>query len=303
MMIVDGWDELMLPYLRTLYGKHMKKKKDYVNEFYTVEKSSKKAEYSLGMGSLGLMDKWEDSNNQVSYEDVNKGFKAVYMQEKYSKGLHIARELPEYDQYGEIRKLVRMLTQSVYYTRQQFGALTFNKAFDASYKGADGKSLCSASHPNSPVDSNTQSNVASYVLNATNLEAARTAMKGWRDDKGNLLAVTPDTLIVPVALRKTALVLADSTGEPDTNYNNINVWKGSVNVIEYDFLDSPTAWYLIDKERMSAFLHWYDGRIAKLEMDRENFNSEVGAYKVVSRFAFGPDDWSWVFGSTGTTSS
>lgn len=300
MMISENWDEIMLPGLRSIFNKHLKKKKDYVGELFTVEKSTKQAEYNQGTGSLGLMDEWGASNNQVSYEDVNKGYKATYMHKKYSKGLTLERELVEDDQYGEIKKRVRLLTQTVYYTRQYYGASVFNNAFNATYAGPDKVALCSAAHPNSPVDATTQSNVATAALNATSLEAGRTAMKGWKDDKDNLLAINPNTLIVGPSLRKAALVIADSSGEPDVSDNNVNVWKGSVNVIEFDFLTSPTAWFLCDSERMAAFLHWYDRRIAKLEMDRENFNSEVGAYKVVNRFSFGWDEWSWIYGSTGT---
>ena len=300
MMISENWDELMLPGLRSIFNKHLKKKKDYVGELFSVENSTKQAEYNQGTGSLGLMDEWGASNNQVSYEDVNKGYKATYIHKKYSKGLTLERELVEDDQYGEIKKRVRLLTQSVYYTRQYFGASIFNNAFNATYAGPDGVALCSASHPYSPVDATTQSNAGTGVLNATNLEAARTAMKGWKDDKGNLLAIEPRMLIVPPALRKAALVIADSSGEPDVSDNNVNVWKGSVDVLEFDFLTSATSWFLVDRSRMQAFLHWYDRRIAKLEMDKEQFNSEVAAYKVVSRLSFGADDWSWIYASNGT---
>lgn len=300
MMISDNWDELMLPGLRTIFNQQIKKSKDFVGELFTVEKSTKQAEYNQGIGSLGMMDEWGASNNQVSYEDVNKGYKATYLHKKYSKGLTLERELVEDDQYGEIKKRVRLLTQSVYFTRQYYGALLFNEAFNATYAGPDAVALCSASHPYSPSDATVQSNAGTGALNATNLEAARTAMMGWKDDKGNLLVVEPDTLIVPPALRKAALVIADSNGEPDVSDNNINIWKGSVDVIEFKFLTSSTAWFLADRQRMKAFLHWYDRRIAKLEMDKENFNSEVGAYKVVSRFSRGFDDWSFIYGSTGT---
>lgn len=300
MMISDNWDELMLPGLRTIFNQQIKKSKDFVGELFTVEKSTKQAEYNQGIGSLGMMDEWGASNNQVSYEDVNKGYKATYLHKKYSKGLTLERELVEDDQYGEIKKRVRLLTQSVYFTRQYYGALLFNEAFNATYAGPDAVALCSASHPYSPSDATVQSNAGTGALNATNLETARTAMMGWKDDKGNLLVVEPDTLIVPPALRKAALVIADSNGEPDVSDNNINIWKGSVDVIEFKFLTSSTAWFLADRQRMKAFLHWYDRRIAKLEMDKENFNSEVGAYKVVSRFSRGFDDWSFIYGSTGT---
>lgn len=299
MMISDNWDELMLPGLRTIFNQQIKKSKDFVGELFTVEKSTKQAEYNQGIGSLGMMDEWEASNNQVSYEDVNKRYKATYLHKKYSKGLTLERELVEDDQYGEIKKRVRLLTQSVYFTRQYYGALLFNEAFNATYAGPDAVALCSASHRHSPSDATVQSNAGTGALNATNLETARTAMMGWKDDKGNLLVVEPDTLIVPPALRKAALVIADSNGEPDVSDNNINIWKGSVDVIEFKFLTSSTAWFLADRQRMKAFLHWYDRRIAKLEMDKENFNSEVGAYKVVSRFSRGFDDWSFIYGSTG----
>lgn len=299
MMISDNWDELMLPGLRTIFNQQIKKSKDFVGELFTVEKSTKQAEYNQGIGSLGMMDEWGASNNQVSYEDVNKRYKATYLHKKYSKGLTLERELVEDDQYGEIKKRVRLLTQSVYFTRQYYGALLFNEAFNATYAGPDAVALCSASHPYSPSDATVQSNAGTGALNATNLETARTAMMGWKDDKGNLLVVEPDTLIVPPALRKAALVIADSNGEPDVSDNNINIWKGSVDVIEFKFLTSSTAWFLADRQRMKAFLHWYDRRIAKLEMDKENFNSEVGAYKVVSRFSRGFDDWSFIYGSTG----
>lgn len=303
MMISDNWGELMLPGLRTIFNKHLKKKKDYVKQLFTVESSTKQAEFNQGTGSLGLMDEWGSSGNQVSYEDVNKGYKSTYLHKKYSKGLTIERELLEDDQYGEIKKRVRLLTQTVYYTRQYYGAMVFNQAFNATYKGPDGKALCSATHPMSPVDATTQSNVQTYILNATNLEKARNAMKAWTDDKSNLLAVNPDTLIVPSNLRKAAQVVADTDKEPDTTDNNINIWKGSVDVVEFDFLTDPNAWFLVDSERMAAFLHWYDRRVAKLEQDKENFNSEVSAYKVVNRFSRGWDDWSWIIGSTGTTES
>ena len=72
MMISDNWGELMLPGLRTIFNKHLKKKKDYVGELFSVENSTKQAEFNQGTGSLGLMVEWGASGNQVSYEDVNK---------------------------------------------------------------------------------------------------------------------------------------------------------------------------------------------------------------------------------------
>ena len=296
MQISDNWGELMLPGLRTIFDKHLNKLPDYLNTFYNMEKSTKQQETTLGVGSLGLMEPWDESGRQVAYEDIHKGFKTTYTHRKYSKGLKLERELVEDDQYAEIKKRVRTLTQTVYYTRQFYGASVFNRAFDNLYAGADAVALCSASHPLGPQNATLWSNTGTLALNADNVEAVRNKMKEWTDDKSNLLAVNPDTLIVPPTLRKGALVIADSSGEPDTSDNNVNIWKGSVKVIEWPFLTNAKAWFMVDMERMKTFLTWYDRRIAQLEAEKM-FDTEVAKYKVVNRFSFGWDDASFIYGN------
>ena len=297
MMLSDNWAELMLPVLRRIFDKHKKKLKDYVPALFNVQTSTRQFEQHLGVGALGLMRPWDDSGRQVYYEDLHKGFMAVYRHKKYSLGMEIERELPEDETYGEIKKRVRQLLRSVYYTRQFYAASVFNNAFNANWPGPDGKPLCATDHPLSPQNASTWSNAnTSLQLNADNVERVRNDMKEWTDDKGNLLAIEPDTLIVPPRLRKPALVIADTDKEPDTSDNNINIWHGSVDVIEYPFLKESNVWFMCDRERMKDFLHWFDRRTAKLEQDRENFSTEVGRYKVVNRFSFGWDDATFIYG-------
>lgn len=295
-MISANWGELLLPGLRRIFDKHLQELKDYVPAFFNVEKSTKAIETTLGVGSLGLMEEWEKTGNQVAYEDISKGFKATYVHKKYSKGLIIERELLEDDQYSEIKKRTKALSQSVYYTRQYYAASVFNNAFNPNYVGPDGKPLCATDHPLAPGSTKIFSNAGNYTLTADNLETVRNIMMSWTDDKGNILGINPDTLIVPPALRKAALVIADSDKEPDTNYNNINVWHGTVDVIEFPFLTDSNAWFLVDMKRMKNFLNWFDRRLPVLEQDKEDFNTEVAKYKVVARFSFGWDDPTFIFG-------
>lgn len=295
MLVSENWSELLLPGLRTIFDKHLGKLKDYLPAIYNVEKSNKAQEFNMGIGSLGLMEEWSTSGNQVAYEDTHKGFKATYTHKKYSKGMQIERELVDDDLYSEIKKRTRNLAQSVYYTRQYYAASVFNNAFNASYPGPDGVALCATNHPKSPNDATTWSNTGSYDLNADNVEAVRNAMMMWTDDKGNLLAINPDTLIVPPALRKAALVIADSDKEPDTAENNVNIWRGSVNVIEWPFLTNSKAWFMVDMQRMKNFLNWFDRRIATLESEKV-FDTEVAKYKTVARFSFGWDEPSFIYG-------
>ncbi len=295
MQVRENWPDLLLPILRKIYDKHLNKMKDFLPVLYNMETSKKAQEFTMGVGSLGLMEEWGTTGSQVAYETIYRGYKAEYTHKKYSKGLKIERELLEDDLYSEIKKRVRTLTQSVYYTRQYFGASTFNNAFNASHTGPDGKPLCAADHPFSPTNSSTWVNAGEYALNADNVEKVRNEMKKWKDDKGNLIAVNPDTLIVPSSLRKTALVISDSEKEPSTSDNDVNIWKGSIDVIEYDFLTDPNAWFMVDRERMKTYLTWYDRRKAKLENEKD-FDTEAAKYKVINRFSFGFDDPTWIYG-------
>ncbi len=299
MLIRENWGELLEPGLRTIFEKHIQKKKDYLPVMYSMETSKKAAEHSLGVGALGLMDEWTTSGSQVAYEDVYKGFPKTYTHMKYSKGMKIERELLDDDQYAEIKKRTKALAMSTYYTRQYYGASVFNNAFSNNHLGPDERPLCSTTHPIGPGSASVWVNADNNLaLTPDNLEAVRNTMKGWTDDKGNLLAVNADTLIVPPSLRKTALVIADSPKEPSTADNDVNIWKGSVKVIEYDFLENPNVWFVCDSERMSRFLIWFDRRKASLESEK-SFDTEVSKYKSVARFSFGWDDASFIFGCQG----
>jgi hypothetical protein len=243
---------------------------------------------------MGLMDEWEASGRQVSYETVYRGYKATWTHKKYSKGLEIERELLEDALYPEVKSRTRTLADSLYYTRQYHAVRPFNECL--SFIGPDGVPLASDSHPLGPYNATTWSNYGtSLTLNATNVEAVRNLMKEWTDDKGNLLLINPDTLIVPKALRKAALVVADTDKEPDTAENNVNIWKGSVNVIEWDFLTNSNLWILADMNRLKRFMKWFDRRKGILEKDREHFDTEVAKYKIVSRFSYGHEDASFAY--------
>lgn len=297
MVISDNWAELLDPGLRKIYDKHLKQYADYLAKIYNVQSSKKAAEYNLGSGELGTLDEWTATGNQVSYEDINKGYKSTYTHKKYSKGFKVERELVEDDLYNEVQKKPRKLARSVYYTRQIHAASVFNNAFNASYLGPDAKPLCSASHPTGPNNTGTTySNVATTALDATAVETDRVNSMGWKDDKGNMLVVNLDTLIVPRNLRKAALIVADSDKEPDTSDNNVNVWKGALKVIEWPFLTDSNNWFFADGERMKEFLNWFDRRKPTLEADRANFNDESAAWKTVGRWSYGWDDWSWLIG-------
>lgn len=293
-MTSANWVEVLEPILRSIFDPAVQKQPDFMGKFYNVQNATKAQETHLGMGSMGLMDKW---TGQISYADPVKGFKKVFEIETFSKGMQIERFLVDDDQTGEIRKRTQLLGRSYSNTIQYHAAYPFNHAFDGALLGPDEKPLCSASHPVVPNSGTTYSNLDTLVLNADNVEIVRNRMVGWTDDQGNPLGVMPNTLVVAPAKRKTALVIADSDGEPDTADNNVNVWKGSLNVIEWPWLTNNTnAWFMIDDQMMAAHLYWYWRRKGVLEADGENFDTLVSKWRIWTRFDKGWDDPRFIYG-------
>ena len=295
MQISENWGELLLPILRGIFNRQIGKHKDYIPVLFNREDSKKAQEFNLGTGNLGLMVPWEESGRQTSYEDRYKGFKATYTHRKYSKGIELERELLDDDQYSEIKKGVKELSDIAHYTRQYHAVGVFNDAFSAANEGPDGKPLCATDHPLSPTNSKEWSNAGSLSLTADNVEKTRIEMMKWTDDKGKLLIVNPDTLLVPPSLRKAALVIADTEGEPDTTDNNVNIWHGNVDVVEWQLLTDSNAWFFIDMQRAKRFLRWFDRRKPDFS-NHVHWDTEAARYRVIGRWSYGWDDPSFIYG-------
>lgn len=294
MMKSANWQEFLLPTLRKIVDKHVGQLKDFVPVMYTVESSNKAQEFMHQIGSVGQMKKWGESGNQVYYEDVYKGYKSTWEHDKWSIGLTIERELLEDTMYQEVKARTKTLADSIYHTRQAHAVAPFNECRSAI--GPDGVPLAATNHPVSPQNNKTWSNFSENCpLNADNVEEIRNEAKTWTDDKGNKLLIQMDTLIVPSKLRKQAKIIADTDQEPDTAMNNVNIWKGAVNVIEWDFLDDPDMWFFVDMNRMKRFLYWFERRKPTLAQDKEDFDTEVGKYKVVGRWSLGPSETSFFY--------
>lgn len=294
MMQSSNWQEFLLPTLRKIIDKHIGQLPDYVPMMYTIESSTKAQEFIHGIGSAGTMKKWEDTGRQVHYEDIYKGYKATWTHDKWTNGLVIERELLEDALYPEVKGRTKALADSIYFTRQEHAVKPFNECLTTI--GPDGVALASTSHPLGRNNASTWSNYATNTeLSADNVEEIRKESKTWKDDKGNKLLIKLDTLIVPTKLRKAAKVIADTDKEPDTADNNVNIWKGAVNVIEWDFLEEDDMWFFVDMNRMKRFLFWFERRKPSIEQDKEDFDTEVAKYKVVGRWSLGPAESSFFY--------
>lgn len=224
-----------------------------------------------------------------------QGYDKSYVHKKYAKGFKVTRELYEDDQYNIINKMPAALAATTNRTVETVSGNIFDNAFTSGL-GGDGKYLCATDHPRT--DGGTaQDNSNTYGLTETYLEEALVEMRGTLDDKGQKILVRPDTLLVPPALEKEAMVLLQSTGRTGTNYNEVNPYQGRLNVLVWDYLDNTQAWFVLDSKLHQMNFFW---RVRPEFAQDESFDTDAALYKVRARFSVGFSDWRGVWGSTGT---
>lgn len=175
----------------------------------------------------------------------------------------------------------------------------------------DGQFFCDTDHPvinpttGLPVS---VSNKGVAVLSAAtqaaaiaSLGAAATAMGEFKDDEGRPLNVTPNTLLVPVALRDVANALYTADRLDD---GKVNLYKGMFKPVVSPRMSSSTAWMLLDTTKVvRPFV--YQERKAPVFVQQTDpqsdgvFNNKKFKFGAEARAAAGYGFWQTCYGSTG----
>ncbi len=232
--------------------------KEYTQIATTIT-STKSSETYPWLGSVPKMAEWKDERIPQAMLEHNLSI----ANRDWEASIAVDRNAIEDEQYGQIEVRVKELaTEAVRF----FDELAFtlmgqgiNTAGTAGtiYDGVtltcyDGKAFFATNH--SEGDSGTQSNRGSTALSATALQAAITAMKKFKNDKGKPAHVRPNMLTVPTDLEWEAKELLNSQYYPEegttTTKLATNVLKGSLNLLVNDYLTDTDNWYVFDTNRI-----------------------------------------------------
>ena len=277
------------------WDNEMAQKIDYVAKLYNVKPTDLLQENFQGIGALGMMSEWQGT---VDYQQFNKGFHKGFVQAKYSSGLQFDERVFRYREYSQLEERTGLLLDAVYNTRQYHGAATFENAFSASYVGPDNVALCSTAHPYSPSDARTQSNAGTLELTVPNLITAFKEMSKLTDDQGNKLHLQPNLLITGIEYWDIAKKICGpnaSEGEPGTADNDSNLMKKELTYL-YHPLISGKKWFLVDSNRMTRRLKWFDGRVPKPE-HQNDFDTEAIKFKIVGEWQNGWTNYEFIYGN------
>lgn len=301
------WPDILDPAYRKIYGDEIRQLPQQVFTIFNTDSSVKNIEKDSSATGLSKLVQTSESA-PVTYEDEVEGFNVVYTHKKFTKGTSVSQELWEDDQFGIMRRKPQNLANAKIRTQEQFGADIFNFGFTnggggtAPFTGPDSVSLFNASHPRED-NGAAQSNYITADLSEDSIENALVTMVQTLDGKGQLFLVEPQVLMVPPALEKEARILMDSMQRTGTTNNDINPYKGKLEVKVWKYLGSAaggsdTAWYIYD--RAVHELNWFNRSDLGLQGPNWDFDTGTARWKVVCRWSAGWSNWRGVYGSLGT---
>jgi len=259
---------------------------------FGMKTSTRAYEMMSGIGGLGDL---QDFDGTVAYDAFNQLYDTTVTFPEKALGIKAERKLVDDEMFGILDARPWQLAVSVARTREKAGASVFANAFtDAS--GGDGVALCSSSHPYGPDDATTCDNSGTSALSATSVEATRRlGYTSIMNDRGQLMEVNYDTLVVPIALEETAYEIINSTGKVDTANNNVNFHKGRYQLAVWPRLTDANDWFFIDSKMAKQFLLWWDRIKPEFAYDRD-FDTMVAKWSVYTRYNTQFTGWQWIYG-------
>lgn len=301
--ISENFGDLLEPGLRKIFTEQYNELPSMLGALFNIQSSDTSYEKDSSVGSF---DDFPVFQGQISYDEVYQGYDVTYTPVEFAKGFQIERKLYDDDLYNVIAKKPSGLARSAKRSREKYGAQVFNNAFSGSgsiqisgttvLSNSEALSLCNSSHTSTAPGVAVQSNSGTSALSATAIEAARLAMAGFKDDRGNLISVIPDLILVPRNLEQTAFEIIASKGKVDSAENNENFHFGRYKLAVWDFLTDSNNWFLIDSRMMKDFLQWFD-RVPLEFFQDKSFDTLIAKYAAYMRFSMGWSDWRWIYGN------
>lgn len=246
------------------------------------------------LGATPAMREWLDERKPSGLQE--QGFSVT--NKSFESTIAVDRDAIEDDRYAEIAQKVKEMAETA---RAYYGERCFTKLAegDTSTYGLcyDGNEFFDTAHKEGKDYRTNQSNLGTGALTADNLSAAKTAMRKFRDDRGNILNIIPDTMIVPPDLEDTATKLLKSATSDASG--NVNVHKGQYNLIVTPYITDEDSWILACCNRTSKPMIFQNRKATSFESlegdSEQGFMRKKYHYGVDNRFEFAYGNWRYAY--------
>lgn len=238
------------PILDTVFGETYKNKAEVWKQCgFTIRKSKKAEERSVLMTTFGLVPKSSESA-PITFDSASEGWAAILRHDEYRMAFALSRAAIDDNQYGNLAaRMTTALKKSFIETRESDCANLFNRAFNSSYSGGDGKELCSTSHPLRPGGTFSNMLATAADLSEAALEDMIILIGNMTDDRGKFCNLSAKKLVIPRALQFEADRILQSEYRTGTDANDINaIVKGKYlpgGSVVNQYLSDNDAWFVL----------------------------------------------------------
>jgi hypothetical protein len=291
--------KLLMPGLNARWGvdydQHPVEYTDLVDVFDS-DKAYEEDQEMLGFGLAPI----KTQGASIAYDSAQQGPTTRYTHIAYALGFIITREAIKDNQYEKIgMQRTGNLAFSMRQTKENVVANIYNRAFSASYLGADGKALLASDHPGL---AGTWSNILTTAadMSEASLEDLATAIMQATNSRGMKIALMPKKLIVPPTLVFEATRILKSTGQNDTANNAINAMKAmgvfSDGVAVNHYLTDTDAFFI--RTNAPQGLKLFQREAAEFDQDND-FDTSNLKFKAYERYSTGWSDPRGLYGTPG----
>lgn len=255
-MITSGFAKLLAPGLYSVINQGYQEVEDMLDLFYKVEGSERSFEEEQVITGLGLFVETAELG-ETTYDDRLLGDYKKYTHLKSTLGIAISEEMYDDDLYGEMKNYGRELGRSARETPLVAAFQLYNRAFNASYTGPDGKVFCATDHPLAGGGTRSNRPTVAADLSLTALAQAETDMLNWQDDRGKRIKLPPRVLLTGTALKRKAFELTKSEYNPEAVERAANYVR-SMGLQSYacPYITSAKQWFL-GTDKQNTYLRWW----------------------------------------------
>lgn len=296
----SNFAKALFPGVSKWYGKAYDEWPTEYDKIFDISNSNRRYEEVVGITSFGLAPE-KGEGAAITYDEESQAFLTRYSHVVRALGFIITREMYEDDLYDTVgKRRAEGLAFSMRQTKEIVAANVLNRAFNSSYTGGDGKSMCATDHPNFAGGTWANELTTASELSEASLEQACIDIEGFENDRGLAIAVMPKALIIPRQLRFEAeriLMSPYRVGTADNDVNalmRMNAFPDGFLVNHY--LTDSDAWFI--KTNAPNGLEGYQRRAMEFTIDND-FATENALYKATERYSFGWTDPRGIFGSPG----
>ena len=265
---------------------------------FDVKSSSKNYEELVEQTGFGLAPVKAEGSS-TAYDSHAQGVTARGTNVAYSLGYIVTREEKADNLYSEVSmQRAASLAFSMAQTRENVGANVYNRAFNSSYTGGDGKELCATDHGSLAGNQSNEMATAADLSEAA-LEDLTIQIMDAKNSKGLKISLQPKSLIVPTALVYDAQRILESTLRSNTADNDINALRSMSiipEVIVNNYLTDSDAWFI--RTNAPSGLCWFDREPVQFSKD-EDFDTDNAKAKAYMRFVPFWGDWRGLYGTPG----